>query len=541
MTRQCLIALLALASPPALYAQAGSAPHPQRRTLVTHSGRILDRQGLRFKDLNKNGVLDPYEDWRLSPSAAADSLKLEAYSLRTYDGQTHDIELGKLTVPESRVHRTGRTASIAFFRLKSTSPTPGSPIVFLMGGPGIAASVMAPIPPYWQLFDALRTAGDVILLDQRGLGLSSPKVDCPPLAQPLDTNLLTSHAAFIAAYRRVLASCAAHWRSKDVDPRAFTDAEIADDVDDIRRALGAQRVSLLGFSYGTRLAMTFARRHPDRLDRIVLQGPTDPDLEYRESLTYDLLLARLAHLAAADTVSAPYSADLFARTKALFARADREPIALKIRRTSGDSVSVRVSGDVLRGLVGGHVTDVRLPALVATMERGDNTILTRWVEGLYNDFNAGAGTLMARAVNCSSAPSDARRARVDVGVARSIFGGAFDNFAADWSFCSALGADSAKAQPHLRAPLESPVLFVTGELDDRTPIGNDSILSKEFREAIRVRVVNGGHELLVDRPVRELVTDFFLGRDVRDRSIQQAPPRFLSIEAAKLPPRRPGQ
>jgi beta-glucosidase len=74
MTRQCLIALLALASPPALYAQAGGAPRPQRRTVVSRSAPILERQGLRFKDLNKNGVLDPYEDWRLSPSARAEDL-----------------------------------------------------------------------------------------------------------------------------------------------------------------------------------------------------------------------------------------------------------------------------------------------------------------------------------------------------------------------------------------------------------------------------------------------------------------------------------
>jgi pimeloyl-ACP methyl ester carboxylesterase len=130
---------------------------------------------------------------------------------------------------------------------------------------------------------------------------------------------------------------------------------------------------------------------------------------------------------------------------------------------------------------------------------------------------------------------------VDSAAAASIFGRAFDNFAADWEFCSALGAERALAPRRLRSPLNVPVLFITGDLDDRTPIGNDLILSREFRRPIRIRVANGGHELLPDRPVRELVTDFFLGRDIRDRSIRLAPPPFLSIEAAKLPPRRPGQ
>jgi len=74
MIKECLIALLAVASPPGLYAQAGSKPVQQRRAVVAHSSPILERQGLRFKDLNKNGVLDPYEDWRLSSSARAEDL-----------------------------------------------------------------------------------------------------------------------------------------------------------------------------------------------------------------------------------------------------------------------------------------------------------------------------------------------------------------------------------------------------------------------------------------------------------------------------------
>src|SRR5580765_918972 len=69
-----LIAVLALASPPAVHAQVGGTPNPQRRTVVSRSAQIIERNGLRFKDLNKNGVLDPYEDWRLSPSARAEDL-----------------------------------------------------------------------------------------------------------------------------------------------------------------------------------------------------------------------------------------------------------------------------------------------------------------------------------------------------------------------------------------------------------------------------------------------------------------------------------
>jgi pimeloyl-ACP methyl ester carboxylesterase len=468
-------------------------------------------------------------------------ISFEPYSLRTYDGQVHAIELGKLSVPESRAKPVGPAVTVAFFRLKSTNPKPGSPIVFLMGGPGIPATVMAPIPPYWQLFDALRASGDVILLDQRGLGMSSPRLDCPPLKEPLATTLLRSQAAFISAYRGVIAACASHWRAKGVDPRAYSDAAIADDIDDIRRALGVPRVSILGFSYGTRLAMAFVRRHPTRLERIVLQGPTDADLEYHAFPAHDSLLARMARFAATDSVTASFSNELFPRIRALFDRAALQPISVKIRRASGDSVVIPVGREGLRGLIEGHLVDPRVPAFVATTERGDLTILTRWVEGTYNDFSGGAGTLMARAVTCSARPSPARRALVDASASRSIFGPAFDNFASDPVFCDGLGGKPPVPQVRPRSRLTAPVLFITGEVDDRTPVGNDLALEAEFANSIRLVVLNGGHELLPDPAVREVVVDFFAGSDVRGRALRNGPPRFLSIEEAKQPPRRRGQ
>jgi beta-glucosidase len=66
--------MVAVISPAVICAQAGVAPGAQRRAVVARSAPIIERQGLRFKDLNKNGVLDPYEDWRLSPTARATDL-----------------------------------------------------------------------------------------------------------------------------------------------------------------------------------------------------------------------------------------------------------------------------------------------------------------------------------------------------------------------------------------------------------------------------------------------------------------------------------
>jgi hypothetical protein len=85
------------------------------------------------------------------------------------------------------------------------------------------------------------------------------------------------------------------------------------------------------------------------------------------------------------------------------------------------------------------------------------------------------------------------------------------------------------------------VLFITGDLDDRTPVGNDVVLAREFSNSVRLIVANGGHELLPDRGVRAVVAHFFAGRNVCGRVLKDNPPRFLSIDEAKQPPRRRGQ
>src|SRR5262245_61718973 len=150
--------------------------------------------------------------WSITGASASpaqeNAVAWEPFTVRGYDGRTHDVDIGRLVVTDSR--SGGAPTTIGFYRLRSRSPAPASPIVFLMGGPGIAASVMAPIPPFWDLFDTLRTTADVILLDQRGLELSTPHVDCPPVSDGPDSGFLSSRAAFVQAYGKIVAQCSAH-------------------------------------------------------------------------------------------------------------------------------------------------------------------------------------------------------------------------------------------------------------------------------------------------------------------------------------------
>lgn len=198
------------------------------------------------------------------PAAAAEKmavLKLEETFLIAGDGTRIGAEAGELRVPENRAEPGSRLISLRFVRLRSTAAKPGSPIVYLAGGPGgsgIAAARGARLP----LFLALREIGHVIALDQRGTGLGlgdDAETDCDETVevypgQPLERGRFGAAAA--AAARR----CAERLEREGFDLRGYTTRESAADLEDLRLALGAEKISLWGISYGSHLAFAALRR-----------------------------------------------------------------------------------------------------------------------------------------------------------------------------------------------------------------------------------------------------------------------------------------
>lgn len=199
------------------------------------------------------------------PTGGAESpprLTFEPYLVQGFDGVERQAGMGRLSVPARHAQPAAGSIELAVIRLASTAPLPADPIVFLMGGPGIGASVMARVPVYAQLFERLRGVADVILLDQRGTGLSRPSLDCPPRERPLGPGAFESRGTLLAEMRAELDACVAAWHAKGVDPAAYTSRANAGDVETLRLALGATRINLLAFSYGTEVALTLSASTP---------------------------------------------------------------------------------------------------------------------------------------------------------------------------------------------------------------------------------------------------------------------------------------
>ncbi|MFP5379970.1 MAG: alpha/beta fold hydrolase, partial [Vicinamibacteria bacterium] len=106
--------------------------------------------------------------------AAAQTTGSVAWEPHTFDVRgvgTVAAEVGRIRVPERRGAPAGRTIEIGFVRLAAKQAR-RPPVVYLDGGPGGDGHSIARVPAFYRLFDRLRSERDVILLSQRGVGLS---------------------------------------------------------------------------------------------------------------------------------------------------------------------------------------------------------------------------------------------------------------------------------------------------------------------------------------------------------------------------------
>ena len=468
-------------------------------------------------------------------AARAGQLIIEPYGFKTFAGKEIPAELGKLWVRENRNSQSKRLIQLTFVRLKSTAAKPGSPIVFLAGGPGAPGIGMGRVPVYFSLFDKLREVSDVILLDQRGLGMSSPSLDCP--ATPVPTDVLETAEKWQRAFTDNSRICAEHWRKQGVEISAYTNDASADDLDDLRQALGAKRISLIGHSYGTVLAQAAVRRHGKHLDRVVFAATDASDNLIALPSVWDLTIKKLSYLAGEDSSINKLIPDMEALYRRVLDKLERNPVTLTVMDAQTKRpTQIRVGKIGLQWLVRNSMSDARnyawFPALFYTIEQGDYSLFTRRIEPLYNSFQGRSP--MANAVDCSIGWSAERLAQAQKEMPQALF----SNVNLQWTkkTCQAMGVseNSLVGQPRLWSTL--PVLFISGTLDANTPPFQAEEVRWGFPNSAHLIVENGGHETLPSSEVQTVVVYFFKGQDVKGQTVSFERPHFLTVEEAKSQP-----
>ncbi len=240
---------------------------------------------------------------------------------------TTPAECGWFEVAENPAEPQGRQIKLRVARIPATDfSVEPDPLVLLAGGPGQAASEA------WlyvaQAFRKLTRNRDVLLIDQRGTGQSNA-LRCPQVEMA---------EALALDWDELEHSTRACLESLDGDPRFYTTEIAMRDYDQVRAALGYEKLNLFGVSYGTRAAQVYLRLFPDRVRTVVLDSviPQSLILGTEHAVKLDQALQRIFAACDADDACAAAFPDTARKLRQLMRTVDNPPVNLRLATPPAD-------------------------------------------------------------------------------------------------------------------------------------------------------------------------------------------------------------
>ncbi|HEX2619134.1 MAG TPA: alpha/beta hydrolase [Phototrophicaceae bacterium] len=198
------------------------------------------------------------------------------------EGETEgdSLDCGTLVTYEDHFSDQGEAqVEIAFAILYSNNETSTDPVIYLEGGPG--GSALSAVDDWSE--SNVREHNDLILVDQRGTGFSLPSLNCIEVENDEGDDPLVAQQA---CYDRMVA--------EGIDLNAYNSAQSAADIADLmtllqdpEEELNYTAYNLLGISYGTRLALTIIRDHPENVRSAIIDSVYPPNVDVYEQEAVD--------------------------------------------------------------------------------------------------------------------------------------------------------------------------------------------------------------------------------------------------------------
>lgn len=407
-------------------------------------------------------------------------------------------------VPENRADPHSRTIKLKLAVLRSRAQVASQDmLVFLAGGPGQAATdsastVAATLKP-------LLAHRHVLLLDQRGTG-GSNALNCK---EP-DEAAAPDDSTFDAGKLRAAAAVCLHQLAGHADPRYYTTTIAAQDLEDVRKALGSPSFDLLGVSYGTRMAQQYLRRFPQAVRSVVLDSVVPNTAVLGEDFARNLddaLKAQFARCTAAPACKKQFGdpdQTLYQLRDALRAN----PHEVSFRDPQSYQTVKRVLNEdalasVVRMFAYTPATAALLPLSIDAAAHGDVGPLLGQAKILSGELSELMGSGMQYSVICSEDADLLTPRPQDAG---TILGTRMiDSLKA---VCSVWPKGIRPADFHQPLKTDKPVLLLAGQYDPVTPPRYAEAVAKGLPNA-RVLVLKGqAHSVMAAGCTPQLIQHF---------------------------------
>jgi len=416
---------------------------------------------------------------------------------------------GKHSVFENRAAQTGRRIGLNIVVLPAREPTPvGDPVFVLVGGPGVGAASTVSGDSQW-FTDKFRRERDIVFVDQRGTG-GSHRLPCPfgngAVMQTHFNDLFPVQA--VRACRDALGPLG--------DVTLYTTPIAMDDLDEIRAALGYDRINLYGGSYGAQAALQYLRQYPARVRSVVIAGVATP------AAKQPLSFARAAHHAmnalmedcAADSACRASFPNLKGEFEGILAALDTRPATFEVANpTSHVKESVRMSRGAfverLRLMLYDLDRASRVPLLVHRAAQGD------WVPfAITTSAGVTPGvSAMYLTVTCSETVPRITEDDI-VRETRDTFVGEYRT-RTHLRACQEWPRSEVPAAYYEPVASDVPVLILSGELDAATPPRFASAVARSLPNSRHIVIRNAGHASYWHECPQRLAAEFLAAGSAR--------------------------
>lgn len=395
----------------------------------------------------------------------------------------------RLSVYEDQTTRRGRTIGLRIVVLPARSGAKASDaVVYLAGGPGQGATEFLGDNSF--TISGAREHRDAIFADQRGTGDSHP-LSCQLYGPPDDAQ--SYFDAFLPLEK--VKSCRARLETK-ADLSQYTTAASVEDLEAMRLALGYKQLTLVGGSYGTRLAMEYVRRYERHVRAVILEGPVTPANHVPEY--FGQLAARALEGVLEECLATRTCRDAFPRirdeAREVFERVRKAPVkAVAAHPSAQRPAEVTLTRDhvaeAIRYMLYSTAGASRVPLYLHDAFTGDfspiASFLLRWrqrgaIDGLYISITCAEDVPF---LGSAAADTD-----------EPTFLGGY-RVRQQRAACDAWPRGTKPASSERPVVSRVPTLIITGALDPVTPPENGDVLARTLQRSLHVRVPAGAHSL----------------------------------------------
>jgi pimeloyl-ACP methyl ester carboxylesterase len=427
---------------------------------------------------------------------------------------------GFLVVPENRAKPSGRNIRLAVAIIRSKEkPAKPDPVVFMTGGPGAAAILDTPF-----LVDAgINRDRDLVIMAQRGTKYSEPTLNCPSIDRfyARQVGLVYDDVSTGKIQAEAARKCHDELVARGIDLSAYNTTENAADFADLRRVLEIEEWNVYGYSYGSDLALSYLRDHPEGIRTVTIDSVVPPNivsLPWTWSSAFEGITTIFQTCEAETRCNSRYPKLLKTFTK-IVKQLEAEPIVKRVRPPQGgDPVKVVLDGGtIVNMLVGNNIKPADVPRALHELANGDAQLVLKIraaaseVPEVIEQAQGMTQSFICREWAPYGGPEDIRRAgkRVFPTFPDSVLRQA-PQLPFEHRLCKVWDVPKGPASQRKRVRSDVPALVVSGTFDAKTGAEWGRYAADTLPNSTYVKIKGIGHWVIVQSPCAQEIFNSFL-------------------------------